>query len=138
VTEPGKGPQPVIREPVYPLTEGMTNKRLRELAGQAIERVPELSEWIEPGLLAREHWSAWRAAIAQAHLEPQSTGARRRLAYDEIFANQLALMLLRQSSRAKRGVPLAGDDSLIGKLQLPYAHTGAQRRVIAEIRGDME
>src|SRR5690348_10007080 len=42
VSEPGKGPQPVIREPVYPLTEGMTNKRLRELAGEAIERAPEL------------------------------------------------------------------------------------------------
>ena len=138
VSEPGKGPQPVIREPVYPLTEGMTNKRLRELGGEAIQRAPELPEWIEPGLFAREHWRAWRSALAEAHHDPYSTEARRRLAYDEIFANQLALMLLRQSSRTKRGVPLAGTDALIGKLKLPYEHTGAQRRVIAEIRGDME
>jgi ATP-dependent DNA helicase RecG len=46
-------------------------------------------------------------------------------------------MLLRQSARRKRGVPLAGDGRLIARLQLPYTLTGAQRRVIEEIRGDM-
>ena len=138
VSEPGKGPEPVIREPVYPLTEGITNKRMRELAGDAFVRAPELPEWIEPSLAAREAWRPWRAALAEAHQEPGATDSHRRLAYDEIFANQLALLLLRQSSRRKTGVPLAGTDDLIGKLKLPYQHTAAQRRVIGEIRGDME
>jgi len=136
VSEPGKGPQPALREPVYPLTEGLTNRRLGELASLALERAPELAEWIEPGLAAREGWRPWRAALAEAHAEPAS--AARRLAYDEVFANQLALMLLRQDSRRKRGVPLAGDGRLTGQLRLPYTLTGAQRRVIEEIRGDME
>jgi ATP-dependent DNA helicase RecG len=138
VAEPGKGPQPVIREPVYPLTEGITNKRMRELAGQAVERAPDLPEWIEPSLADREAWRPWRAAIAKAHEDPDSTESRRRLAYDEIFANQLALLLLRQSARRKRGLALVGTDALIAKLTLPYQHTSAQRRVIGEIRGDME
>ena len=138
VLNPGKDAEPAIREPVYPLTEGVTNKRLRDLAGQAVERAPELPEWIEPSLAAREAWRPWLSALADAHRDPGSTEARRRLAYDEIFANQLALLLLRQSARRKRGVPLAGTDTLIGKLKLPYEHTAAQRRVIAEIRGDME
>jgi ATP-dependent DNA helicase RecG len=137
VTEPGKGPQPALREPVYPLTEGLTNRRLGELAASALERAPELPEWIEPSLAAREGWRPWRAALAEAHAEPQSTSSRRRLAYDEVFANQLALMLLRQSSRRHRAVPLASDGRLIDKLRLPYTLTGAQRRVIEEIRGDM-
>jgi ATP-dependent DNA helicase RecG len=138
VAEPGKGPEPAAREPVYPLTEGITNKRMRELGGQAFERAPDLPEWIEPSLAAREAWRPWRSAIAEAHQDPNASDARRRLAYDEIFANQLALVLLRQSARRKRGAPLAGTDALVGKLKLPYEHTGAQRRVIAEIRGDME
>ena len=58
------------------------------------------------------------------------------MAYDEIFANQLALLLLRQVARRKRGVPLQGDWRLSGKLQLPYRLTGAQQRVIGEIRGE--
>lgn len=132
-----KGAELAIREPVYPLTEGMTGKRLRELATACLERTPELPEWIEPGLATREVWRPWRAALAEAHRDPGTEDPRRRLAYDEIFANQLALVLLRQASRRKRGVALAGTGELIGKLNLPYQLTGAQRRVIEEIRGDM-
>ena len=64
VAEPGKGPAPAIREPVYPLTEGMTNRRMGELAASALERAPELPEWIEPGLLAARSWRGWRASVA--------------------------------------------------------------------------
>jgi ATP-dependent DNA helicase RecG len=135
VADLGKGPQPAVREPVYPLTEGLTNRRLGELAREALERAPELPEWIEPGLLSREAWRDWRASLAEAHLEPGS--GRARLAYDEIFANQLALLLLRQSQRRHRTVPLAGTGELIAKLRLPYEPTGAQRRVVEEIRGDL-
>ncbi|QNM83414.1 ATP-dependent DNA helicase RecG [Sphingomonas sabuli] len=137
VVEAGKGPEPVAREPVYPLTEGVTNKRMRELAGEAIERAPELPEWIEPSLAAREAWRPWRSALADVHHEPDSRDPRRRLAYDEIFANQLALMLLRQSQRRHRTVPLPGTGALMGRLNLPYQLTGAQQRVIGEIHGDM-
>jgi len=137
VAEPGKGAAPAIREPVYPLTEGMTNRRMGELAASALERAPELAEWIEPGLLARESWDAWRSSIATAHREPGAEAARRRLAYDEIFANQLALLLLRQSQRRHRTVPLPGTGALSDRLKLPYALTGAQRRVVSEIHGDM-
>jgi len=132
-----KGSELSIREPVYGLTEGMTNKRIRELVISALERAPELPEWIEPSLLSREAWRAWRAAIAESNRDPGSQDARRRLAYDEVFANQLALLLLRQASRRHKGVALAGDGKLIAKLSLPYQLTGAQRRVVEEIRGDM-
>jgi ATP-dependent DNA helicase RecG len=135
VSDPGKGPPPQILEPVYPLTEGLTNRRIGELIREAFERAPELPEWIEPSLLARESWRSWRASLAEAHRQPAS--AHQRLAYDEIFANQLALLLLRQSQRRHRTTALAGTGELIRKLKLPYQLTDAQRRVIREIRGDM-
>ncbi len=137
VAEPGKGPTPAIREPVYPLTEGLTNRRMGELAREALERAPELPEWIEPGLASRESWGSWRASLGLVHREPGAEEGRKRLAYDEIFANQLALLLLRQSQRRHRTVPLPGTGELIAKLKLPYPLTGAQRRVIGEIHGDM-
>jgi ATP-dependent DNA helicase RecG len=137
VIEPAQASEIALREPVYGLTEGISNKRMRELALAGLERAPELSEWVEPSQLARDHWPVWRSALAQAHSEPGSTIALKRLAYDEIFANQLVLMLLRQVARRKRGVPLEGNGRLTGKLQLPYHLTGAQQRVIGEIRGDM-
>ncbi len=137
VTEPGKGPEPALREPVYPLTEGLTNRRLGELAALALERSPVLPEWIEPSLVARDGWRAWRPALGEAHREPTADEPRRRLAYDEIFANQLALLLLRQSARRKKTTPLAGDGRLTDALRLPYELTIAQQRVAGEIRGDM-
>ncbi|WP_333572193.1 ATP-dependent DNA helicase RecG [Sphingomonas sp.] len=125
------------REAIYPCSEGITSKRIAALAAQAIERAPELPEWIEPSLKAQKGWPDWREAIARIHADPADAKARERLAYDEVFANQLALLLVRGEARAKRGRPLAGDGRLRDKLKLPYAPTGAQSRTIAEIEGDM-
>ncbi|WP_300974730.1 ATP-dependent DNA helicase RecG [Sphingomonas sp. LHG3406-1] len=136
VTEPGK-PGPALKETVYPLTEGLTSRRLRELVNAALERAPPLPEWIEPSVRDRQGWRDWRTALATIHAKPADEAARKRLAYDEIFANQLALALLRQVSRRQRGVPLRGDGRLTNALDLPYALTGAQRRVVQEIRDDL-
>jgi ATP-dependent DNA helicase RecG len=125
------------REAVYPLSEGLTLKRLQALVAQALERVPDLPEWIEPSLLARHHWPSWREALVRLHADPADAKARERLAYDELFANQLAFALVRASSRRRRGQPLHGDGHLRDALKLPYRPTGAQSRSIAEIEGDL-
>jgi ATP-dependent DNA helicase RecG len=126
-----------LREAVYPLSEGLTNNRMGQLAAQALTRLPELGEWIEPSLMAKRGWPDWQKALHQAHHDPEADAARHRLAYDEIFANQLALSLVRASSRKRKGVPLKGDGRLRAMLNLPYAPTGAQRRAMGEIEGDM-
>jgi ATP-dependent DNA helicase RecG len=125
------------REAIYPLSEGLTSRRLGQMAHQAIERAPDLSEWIEPGVKAQHQWPDWRDALARAHADPADEKARARLAYDELFANQLAFMLVRQSSRARRGRALNGDGRLRDMLNLPYAPTNAQARTIREIEGDL-
>lgn len=125
------------REAIYPQSEGLNSKRLANFASQAIERAPELPEWIEASVLARQGWPDWRRAVAAIHADPADAKARTRLAYDEVFANQLALLLVRGEARAKRGRALVGDARLRDRLNLPYAPTGAQARSIAEIEGDM-
>ncbi len=125
------------REPVYPLSEGLTGRRLGQFAEQALERAPALGEWIEPSLLAKKQWPSWREAIARAHHDASDALARQRLAYDEVFANQLALMLVRASSKRRRGVAIRGDGHLRDQLKLPYALTSAQMRTISEIEGDL-
>lgn len=127
----------VEREPVYPLSAGITSKRLAQLVAQALERVPSLPEWIEPSLIAQKGWPSFAQALERAHGDPADTLSRERLAYDEVFANQLALMLVRGATRRHKGRALAGDGRLRAKLDLPYAPTGAQARAIAEIEGDI-
>ena len=127
---------PPLREPVYPLTEGVTNRRMGQLAAEALARVPVLAEWIESSVIARHQWPSFADALAAAH---RVDGGRDRLAYDELLANQLALLLVRADTRARRGRALAGTGRLVQPLiaSLPWQLTGAQSRVIGEIAGDM-
>ncbi|MFN2100883.1 ATP-dependent DNA helicase RecG [Altererythrobacter sp. MF3-039] len=125
-----------LNEPVYALSEGLTQPRVASLVAQALERAPNLSEWIESSQLAQEKWLSWREALEVSH-KGEAPAARDRLAYDELFANALALMLVRADNRARKGQPLNGDGHLREKLELPFPLTGAQRRSIDEITGDM-
>ncbi len=125
------------REAIYPLSEGITSKRIAALVAQALTRVPVLPEWIEPSLKAKHDWPDWHDAIARVHADPADAKARARLAYDEVFANQLALSIVRADTRRRRGRALAGDGRLRDLLRLPYSPTGAQSRTVREIEGDL-
>ena len=123
-------------EPVYALAEGLTQPRIAGLVEQALARAPELPEWNDASQVEREDWPNWREALKAAH-RGEDSKARDRLAYDELFANSLALMLVRADNRRRKGQPLIGDGSYRGKLALPFPLTGAQKRSIAEIEGDL-
>jgi ATP-dependent DNA helicase RecG len=123
-------------EPIYPLSDGLTQGRVGVLVQQGLGALTDMPEWIEPGLIAKQKWPAWRAALLAAHKDENSQ-ARERLAYDELLANSLALMLVKSANRAQKGTPLQGDGRLRAKLSLPFALTGAQKRSIAEIEGDL-
>ena len=132
-------------EPVYPLTAGLTLKVLGKAVRAALEKAPELDEWIDPAFLARHGWKPWHAALAEAHapadaaaLEPTSA-ARHRLAFDELLANQLALALVRANMRRVAGRGLEGDGRLRRKVTqaLPFRLTGSQEKALDDIAADM-
>ena len=123
-------------EPVYSLSEGLTQPRVAGLVAQSLERLPELPEWIEAAQFDAEKWPDWRDALKLAH-KGEHESARERLAYDELLANSLALMLVRADNRQRKGQPLIGDGHLRNRLELPYQLTGAQLRSVDEIEGDM-
>jgi ATP-dependent DNA helicase RecG len=136
---PGDAMGPMLREPVYPLTEGVTNKRMAQLTAQALERAPDLPEWIEPSVLKRQGWAGWRDSLVAAHALTGEVLVKDRLAYDELLANQLALLLVRRDTRLRKGRALAGDGRLSVPMvqNLPWSLTAAQARVLGEISGDM-
>ena len=123
-------------EPVYRLSEGLTQPKLANLVAQSSSRAPVLPEWIDGDQKKREGWPDWIEAIRMVH-KGEHPAARDRLAYDELFANALALMLVRASNRQRRGQSLQGDRRLRDALRLPFPLTNAQKRSIEEIAGDM-
>ena len=136
VVEEGGDTLQRLCEPVYRLSEGLTQPRLAGLIAQALGKAPELPEWIEESQRAKHDWPSWREAIGQAH-KTDHRDARDRLAYDELLANSLALMLVRADNRKRKGQPLKGDGSYRSRLDLPFPLTGAQKRSIAEVESDM-
>jgi ATP-dependent DNA helicase RecG len=132
-------------EPVYALTEGLPAKSLARAVRGALEKVPVMPEWQDPAFLKREGFAAFDAALMAAHapaheadLSPE-TSVRRRLAYDELLANQLALILIRAQLRGPAGRRIEGDGRLRAKAiaALPFALTDGQLTALAEIDKDM-
>jgi ATP-dependent DNA helicase RecG len=132
-------------EPVYPLTAGLTPRPLARAIRAAVERAPELPEWQDTALRAREKFPGWREAIVALHA-PQgladlalTTPQRRRLAYDELLASQLAVALVRARQKRLRGQRVAGDGRLRRKVlaALPFTLTGSQEAALREIQADM-
>ncbi len=144
VDEAGLARLPLV-EPVYPLTEGLSENQLRRAAAGALAKIPDLPEWQDAAWQARQHFPAFAAALQQLHhpAEPRDvapdTLAWSRLAYDEFLAGQLALALVRAHTRRPQGRRSAGDGRLRKKLiaALPYTLTASQRRALADITADL-
>ncbi len=133
-------------EPVYPLTAGLSGRVLGRLTAQALAALPPLPEWQDQAWLRAAGWPDFATALRQLHqpAEPAAPApdlpARRRLAFDELLANQLALALVRQRATGRPGRSLTGDDRHCRALlaALPFRLTGGQQRVLAGIRADLE
>ncbi len=131
-------------ETVYPATAGLPSRSVRRFVTDALSRVPELEEWQDPAWLVRQAWPSWREAIVRLHAPTSELDLglqaphRRRLAYDELLAHQLALAQ-RKASRQDHPAPAIPRSRITSAAQaaLPYRLTGAQVRALSEISGDL-
>jgi ATP-dependent DNA helicase RecG len=133
-------------EPVYPLTAGLSPRILRRGTSEALRRVPDLPEWLDPHVVRQNGFPGFAAALNQLHnpAEPEDVApegpAWRRVAYDEFLAGQVALALVRAHTRRLCGRPLKGDGVIARKIRdnLPYSLTRSQEDALAEIQSDLE
>lgn len=132
-------------EPLYPLTAGVGLKTVHKIALSALDRLPDLPEWLDEAFLKQRGFLGFKESLSKLHA-PQTVEdvvcferCRRRIAYDELLAFQLALRLIR-GTRQHQNVPvLVPTGALTQALekQLPFELTSAQKRVVGEIRTDM-
>ncbi len=138
-------------DPVYPAVEGVGPATLRRLVGLALDLLPdaaalELLPASTPGMAGlpglRESLLALHRPPADADLAALAAGshpAQRRLALEELLAHHLSLRRQRLAQQRLHARALDGPGVLAGRLLrgLPFALTGAQRRVFEQVRADL-
>jgi ATP-dependent DNA helicase RecG len=135
--------------PVYPTTAGLGQATLRKLIARAL-RDADLSELLDADWCTAHGLPSLAAAVRLLHSPPPAVAASvlqsrshpawQRIKFDELLAQQLSLRRA-YLARRRKGAPLlraAGQLASALLAALPFALTGAQQRVAAEIAADLE
>ena len=140
--------------PVYPLTQGISQFKLRNLTGQALDALSRdktgLTELLPDGILKHKPLFSLGQALRYVHRPPRDADlsslmdgnhpAQQRLAFEELLAHHLSLRLIRKTLQARAAFAI--DKGSGGKVKafldnLPFELTHAQQRVLGEIRKDL-
>ena len=147
--EPHEGSEQLT--PIYPLTEGVTQTKIRQICEQALERLTpyNLREWLPDNMRQQFSLPSLADAIHFLHhptrgtdLEQLKRGAhpaQYRLSFEELMAHQLSLIGKRQMAKHDRAIVVPEPGQLVDRLlaELPFSPTGAQQRVSQEILQDL-
>ncbi len=135
--------------PLYPSTEalkkgGLDSRGFRRIIHQVIGSMPPLEETLPAGLLTRHHFMPLSESLHHMHYPSNWTHLKRaqhRLKFEELFYLQLFIALQRQKHKEENnGIAFLRVGELTRNLvsRLPFELTGAQKRVLHEIRDDMK
>ncbi|CEA04479.1 ATP-dependent DNA helicase RecG [Pseudomonas saudimassiliensis] len=139
--------------PIYPATEGLSQQRLRSLTDAALAWLDQgnsLPDLLAPELTEQYQLPPLREAIRTLHRPPPDVDlqaledgrhwAQHRLAFEELLAHQLTMLKLRAEARSQRAPVMQAGGELAHAYveQLGFPLTGAQARVAAEIRTDLQ
>jgi ATP-dependent DNA helicase RecG len=137
--------------PVYPLTEGLTQGRLRGLVSEALRelRTEGVRDWIPPTVTESLGLPSLQEALEYVHNPPQEAEievlaagqhpAQRRLAFEELLAHHLSLKITKHESKAESALALKDPEGLATRFlsSLPFQLTGAQARALHDLDADM-
>ncbi|AKK20671.1 ATP-dependent DNA helicase RecG [Candidatus Liberibacter africanus] len=135
---------PII-EAVYLLPAGLSANFFKKIIAEAISRLPILPEWLEEDLVQKKSFPSIVEAFNIIH-NPRdkkdfewSSPARERLAYDELLAGQISLLLMRKQFKKESGIPINVKGHLAQKIlqNLPFSPTKSQNLAIKDILFDI-
>jgi ATP-dependent DNA helicase RecG len=140
-----------VLTPIYPVTEGVQQGRLRNLTAQALAAMADgdLPDFLPPDIVRELGLPGLHEALQYVHRPPPDARldvlaagrhpAQRRLAFEELLAHQLSLRQLRAAIRRDPAFPVRAPGALAARLLAGtgFTLTGAQERVLRELRTDL-
>src|SRR5208283_4469624 len=137
--------------PVYRLTEGLSQKQLRNIMYAIVNSaVQSVQDAIPQEIITRHHLPGLRESLANVHfpeagvsidmLNSGTSPYHQRLSFDELFTFQAGLAIIKKGELLEKGIAFLPDGRLADCLRgaLPFTLTGAQERVLADILNDMK
>ena len=131
-------------KPIYPLTEGLTQKILRDLICHVLERIGDEFEEDLPQIVRDKYDLEDRCyALKNIHFPEDKESldrSRRRLVFEELFDIQMAMYALRKEVKDGKGPVIELNTNTITDFigALPFQLTKAQNRALKEVAGDLK
>lgn len=129
-------------QPIYALTEGLTNKKISKAVSTVLSCAEMIQEYLPADIVRREGLGNIAEAVRQMHFPETMESvyeARKRLAFDEFFLFQMRIRELKRNHGKNTSVHRMHDDGSCAELEtrLPYTLTGGQKQAVEEIKRDM-
>ena len=128
--------------PKYNLTKGINEKRYRSISEQVIKNIPVINDWLDKDFINKNNLESWHESIINLHSSEISRNNNskyfRRIVFDELCANFLALSENRKRVRIKKmSKKFNEEDSKMIVEKLPFELTNSQKKVLTEINYDL-
>ena len=133
-------------ETIYPLFLGFNQKFISKLVSECLKQIPFFEEWLSEDTINKLHLPNWKECIVKTHNPNKMSDIelisnyRRRLALDELIANQISMSLIKSKmSKVKTIKNIEKHDNILEKLYniLPFKLTKNQNEVVNEILSDL-
>ena len=133
-------------QPIYPLFQGINQKFISKIINQGIKKIPKIPEWLSEDILINYKFPNWHTCISRIH-NPENNDDlnldsifRKRLALDELIANQISMLLIKNKISKVKEIKQFNRNSDLIKIfysNLPFELTENQIKVINEIKEDI-
>ena len=132
-------------ENVYSLFEGVNQKFISKIIIESLDKIPDIPEWLSENIVKENQFVSWKTSIKKIHVPDDiydndlNNIYRRRLALDELIANQISMKMLKNKISKNKNNPVINESKLITEFykSIPFKLTQNQEEVINEIKNDI-
>ena len=132
-------------ENIYSLFEGVNQKFISKIIIESLDKIPDIPEWLSEKTIKENQFLSWKTSIKKIHMPDDIYDTsldniyRKRLALDELIANQISMKMLKSKISKTKNKPFINESKLVSEFYklIPFKLTQNQEEVINEIKSDI-
>lgn len=143
VTKPDQFRYHLGVEPIYPLVGNLTNRTLQYVIGSCLKIIPKNSDWLSDDIRKKYELQGFAESLFAIHHPKEESDLfvlntfRKRIAIDELLANQIRLKQIRKNQQEKKTPIFETTGVILNRLKLPFDLTDDQKQCLEDIKSDL-